>query len=211
MAYRFDDLDVATDVSQNDYLLMPSSSGMIEFFDYPIHGLEEDADRLIVEFGSGDYQDASAQAIEVDRKILVEPEVVFEFESVDRHFEISNAMLGAAAGEEVTYDAQGSVISSTPFPTSQTLTNETITFYQQPYEIIFDVEIAFLFPWAVVFQDFVRDGQGFLVFIEAFIFVSILLVGFSYVWVKGDLDWVKMNVRYGKGRYANLQSKGENS
>ena len=77
--------------------------------------------------------------------------------------------------------------------------------------LIFDVEIAFLFPWAVVFQDFVRDGQGFLVFIEAFIFVSILLVGFSYVWVKGDLDWVKMNVRYGKGRYANLQSKGENS
>lgn len=70
--------------------------------------------------------------------------------------------------------------------------------------LIFDVEIVFLFPWAVVFQEL-----GLLAFIEAFIFVLILVVGFAYVWVKGDLDWVKMNVRYGKGRYANLKHEGE--
>ena len=70
--------------------------------------------------------------------------------------------------------------------------------------LIFDVEIVFLFPWAVVYQEL-----GLLAFIEAFIFVTILVVGFVYVWVKGDLDWVKMNVRYGKGRYANLQTRGE--
>ena len=46
-------------------------------------------------------------------------------------------------------------------------------------------------------------------FIEAFLFVSILVVGFAYVWVKGDLDWVKMNVKYGKGRYANLKPREE--
>ena len=72
--------------------------------------------------------------------------------------------------------------------------------------LIFDVEIAFLFPWAVVYQEL-----GLLAFIEAFLFVFILLVGFAYVWAKGDLDWVKMSVRYGKGRYANLQTKGEES
>ena len=71
--------------------------------------------------------------------------------------------------------------------------------------LIFDVEIIFLFPWAVVYQQY-----GMLAFIEAFIFVAILLVGFIYVWKKGDLDWVKMNVRYGKGRYANLKSQGDN-
>tara|TARA_B100001029_G_C14980493_1_gene405736 strand:+ start:114 stop:536 length:423 start_codon:yes stop_codon:yes gene_type:complete len=70
--------------------------------------------------------------------------------------------------------------------------------------LIFDVEILFLFPWAVVYQQL-----GLLAFIEAFLFVSILLVGFAYVWVKGDLDWVKMNVKYGKGRYSNLRSEGE--
>ena len=67
--------------------------------------------------------------------------------------------------------------------------------------LIFDVEIVFLFPWAVVYQEL-----GLLAFIEAFIFVLILVVGFVYVWAKGDLDWVKMNVRYGKGRYANLKT-----
>ena len=41
-----------------------------------------------------------------------------------------------------------------------------------------------------------------------FLFVLILVVGFVYVWVKGDLDWVKMNVKHGKGRYANLENKG---
>ena len=70
--------------------------------------------------------------------------------------------------------------------------------------LIFDVEIVFLFPWAVVYQEL-----GLLAFIEAFIFVLILVVGFVYVWVKGDLDWVKMNVRYGKGRYASLKTEGD--
>ena len=70
--------------------------------------------------------------------------------------------------------------------------------------LIFDVEIVFLFPWAVVYQEL-----GLLAFIEAFLFVLILVVGFVYIWAKGDLDWVKMNVRYGKGRYANLKTEGD--
>ena len=67
-----------------------------------------------------------------------------------------------------------------------------------------ECKIVFLFPWAVVYQEL-----GLVAFIEAFIFVIILVVGFIYVWAKGDLDWVKMNVRYGKGRYANLTTEGE--
>ncbi len=70
--------------------------------------------------------------------------------------------------------------------------------------LIFDVEIVFLFPWAVVYQKL-----GLLAFIEAFLFVLILVVGFIYIWAKGDLDWVKMNVRYGKGRYASLKTEGD--
>ena len=52
--------------------------------------------------------------------------------------------------------------------------------------IIFDVEVALLYPWAVVFQ-----RLGLLAFIEAFIFVVILLAGFAYLWKEGDLDWVR--------------------
>ena len=68
--------------------------------------------------------------------------------------------------------------------------------------IIFDVEVVFLFPWAVVFKDI-----GLLAFIEVMIFLSILIVGFIYVWMKGDLDWVKMKLKYAAGRYSHLESK----
>ena len=42
--------------------------------------------------------------------------------------------------------------------------------------IIFDVEVLFLFPWAVVYQDFIASGNGFLVLIEMLLFVGDLVV-----------------------------------
>lgn len=50
--------------------------------------------------------------------------------------------------------------------------------------LLFDVEVVFLLPWAVVFKQL-----GWFAFIEMIIFVVILLAGFVYVWGKGDLDW----------------------
>ena len=73
--------------------------------------------------------------------------------------------------------------------------------------IIFDVEVIFMFPWAVVFQEFVSKGLGLLAFAEMMLFLVILLVGFAYVWVKSDLDWVKMKLKYGEGRYSKLKIK----
>ena len=52
--------------------------------------------------------------------------------------------------------------------------------------LLFDVEIVFLLPWAVVFQDL-----GWFAFIEMVVFVVILLAGLVYVWAKGDIDWEK--------------------
>lgn len=58
--------------------------------------------------------------------------------------------------------------------------------------IVFDVEVIFLFPWAVVFKQLFPHPQlGTLVFWEMVIFLTILTVGLVYVWGKGDLDWVK--------------------
>ena len=68
--------------------------------------------------------------------------------------------------------------------------------------IIFDVEVLFLFPWAVVYKDL-----GWLAFIEMSIFLLVLIVGLIYVWKKGDLNWVKYNVKYGQGRYLNINKK----
>ncbi len=50
--------------------------------------------------------------------------------------------------------------------------------------LIFDVEVVFLFPWALVFK-----SLGWLAFIEMAVFLGILFVGFAYVWRKGDLEW----------------------
>ncbi|WP_114783606.1 NADH-quinone oxidoreductase subunit A [Botryobacter ruber] len=50
--------------------------------------------------------------------------------------------------------------------------------------LIFDVEVAFLFPWAVVFKD-----VGALAFVEILIFLSILGLGLAYAWKKGALKW----------------------
>ena len=50
--------------------------------------------------------------------------------------------------------------------------------------ILFDLEIAFLFPWAVVINDI-----GFAGFLAMMIFLAILTVGFVYEWMKGALEW----------------------
>ena len=58
--------------------------------------------------------------------------------------------------------------------------------------IIFDVEVIFLYPWAVVFKQLYPHPQlGSIVFWEMAIFLTILTVGLAYIWVKGDLDWIK--------------------
>ena len=50
--------------------------------------------------------------------------------------------------------------------------------------ILFDLEIAFLFPWAVSL-----DAIGFFGFMSMMLVLGILVVGFAYEWMKGALDW----------------------
>jgi NADH-quinone oxidoreductase subunit A len=50
--------------------------------------------------------------------------------------------------------------------------------------LVFDLEVVFLYPWAVVFRQL-----GVFGFVEMMIFIFILLVGFIYVWKKGALEW----------------------
>ena len=57
--------------------------------------------------------------------------------------------------------------------------------------VIFEVEIAFMFPVASVYRYFIEHGQGMVAFLEIFAFVAILAVGLAYVWAMGDLEWVK--------------------
>jgi len=50
--------------------------------------------------------------------------------------------------------------------------------------ILFDVEIAFVYPWAVVFR-----SAGWPLFVEMLVFLAVLAVGYAYIWKKGAFDW----------------------
>ena len=55
--------------------------------------------------------------------------------------------------------------------------------------ILFDIELIFLMPWAVVFRSLTDQGLGTLVYVEMMIFVALLLVGYVYILKKGMFEW----------------------
>ncbi len=57
--------------------------------------------------------------------------------------------------------------------------------------IIFEVEIAFIFPVAVVFRDWLQNDAGLFAFGAVAVFTLIVFLGLIYDWCKGDLEWVK--------------------
>ena len=57
--------------------------------------------------------------------------------------------------------------------------------------LIFDVEVALVYPAAVVLRRLAMDGHGVRALVEIVLFVAVLLLGLAYVWRKGDLEWVR--------------------
>lgn len=54
--------------------------------------------------------------------------------------------------------------------------------------IIFDIEVVFLYPWAVIFKK-MSQSDGMFILIEMLVFIGILLLGYIYAWKKGGLTW----------------------
>jgi NADH-quinone oxidoreductase subunit A len=65
--------------------------------------------------------------------------------------------------------------------------------------VLFEVELVFLFPWAVVFRDKSLTGAApewaYFALIEMLIFVGILALGLAFAWKRGYLDWEKPAVK----------------
>jgi NADH-quinone oxidoreductase subunit A len=62
--------------------------------------------------------------------------------------------------------------------------------------VLFEVEVVFLFPWAVVFDNEELQKQtngwwGWITLVEMFIFIFLLAIGLAYAWAKGYLDWIR--------------------
>jgi len=83
-----------------------------------------------------------------------------------------------------------SVVKSEPFecgevPFSLPIGHLSIKFYLTAILfILFDVELVFLYPWAVVFRELGTSGL-----VEIFIFMGVLMAGFYYAWDNGALEW----------------------
>jgi len=55
--------------------------------------------------------------------------------------------------------------------------------------ILFDIEAAFLYPWAVIYRDAAKGPAGMFLFGEMLLFIVLLGVGYAYVWKKKTFDW----------------------
>lgn len=55
--------------------------------------------------------------------------------------------------------------------------------------ILFDIEAAFLYPWAVIYRDAAHGPAGMFLFGEMLVFIVLLAVGYIYVWKKKAFDW----------------------
>ena len=55
--------------------------------------------------------------------------------------------------------------------------------------ILFDIEAAFLYPWAVIYRDAANGPSGMFLFGEMLVFIGLLGVGYVYVWKKKAFDW----------------------
>lgn len=55
--------------------------------------------------------------------------------------------------------------------------------------ILFDIEVVFLYPWAVLFKEFKAAGLGPMIFGEMVVFLGVLTLGLVYVWKRDALEW----------------------
>jgi len=53
--------------------------------------------------------------------------------------------------------------------------------------VLFDIELVFFYPWAVVYRQYLSLGS--FIFWEMLLFIGLLLVGYVYAWKKGALEW----------------------
>ena len=150
--YDFDNENYALDKSANDYLLMPSEHNMIRFDEYPVCGVTASNEKPVLSFMQGTVNNVATN-VTVTEKRLKPRTVIFEQQAVNRHFEITNAYVGTLQGNNIQYDENGQILAQVPFVATNQLLNEPITYYNPPYEIVKDVEIArYITPYGIQFD-----------------------------------------------------------
>ena len=149
--YDFDDEKVIRDKSPNNRLGMPSEYGMITFDELPVAGMIVSGLRPNVVFGQGTL--GNLDSTMVTNMIANEPQVIFEYAASDNSFLIINSTVAYPGGTSHVYDYLENSILSTVIPTTLSITNQTIHYYNPPFEIVNAVEIArYITPYGINFD-----------------------------------------------------------
>jgi NADH-quinone oxidoreductase subunit A len=115
-------------------------------------------------------------------------------------FAVGNIVLSQFVGQR-----KGTITKLMPYecgkdPVGSARTRFSVKFYLiAMIFILFDIEVIFLVPWAVVFKTLVARGQGTLAYVEMMLFIGLLLVGYIYVRKKGAFDWGERARREAQG------------
>ncbi|MFC5457626.1 NADH-quinone oxidoreductase subunit A [Prosthecobacter fluviatilis] len=101
---------------------------------------------------------------------------------------IASALLGKSAKRNAIKD---SAYECGMLPVGDSQPRFSVKFYiVAMLFVLFDIEVVFLYPWAIIYKDYLAAvGGGASILAVAAGFASILLVAFGYAWKKGVLDW----------------------
>lgn len=100
-------------------------------------------------------------------------------------FAISNIVISALVGRHKPTEEKLSPYECGVEPTGTAREKFSVKFYLIAMMfVIFDIEVVFLYPWAVVYKSFMFFGL-----IEMAIFILILLVCYAYIWKRGGFEW----------------------
>ncbi len=100
---------------------------------------------------------------------------------------IASQLFGYLAGRHYPTEEKNSTYECGMLPIKDARQRFDVRFYLVAMLfIVFDIEVVFMYPWAVLFKDFSPVIFGF---VEMVIFIVILLFGYIYIWRKGALNW----------------------
>lgn len=150
--YDFDNQNYAVDKTPNQFKLMPSEFGMIQFDELPLAGMKQEAFMPLLSFGQG-QSNAVVETSVLNQKKIIEPIIIFSQMPLYRHFDIVASYVGVPQGNSYVFDQNNQIINQVPYTTSTQLVNTPIVCYNPPYELIKDVEIArYITPYGIQFD-----------------------------------------------------------
>jgi len=115
---------------------------------------------------------------------------IFLFTAVATVMALSILILAQVVGPKRRTEVKEMPYESGMDPVHSARQRFNISFYLLAIEfLVFDVELLFLYPWAVAAHDKGAFGAGHGVFFAVMAFLAVLLIGFAYTWRKGVFQW----------------------